>query len=816
MDSGNELMNEIDDLFSNSSPAQGPPIQQQAPPPPNVTPKNVKDVLGDRIRTQMGAEKRKLEDSGNSDIMSKTQKMDHDLMMNPTGSSEDPIGSMNGGPGGPQRLLEQALMDKQPLKKDMNDHQMMNPNFKKMQKMNPNGPQRGPAPQGGPMMTPEMMENPNYYGIHGQQPQFQRPMQQQRPPMNNWNNMGPNMYNGQKMPMRHQGPPRGGGMFMDPNGGGGPPPNAWVQPNDPNKVMMGPNGPSPGYYNRNGAQRAPMMRPNMNEYSGPGGQMPPYGNGMPPQGGQRAYNDPYRFGSPNGVVQQPMYSPNSAPGNPDSMQALRMNATFQNDTNAGYNGYPMGSNGGSDFGSNHPHGPNVSHGMPGPNNGYNRMRPNFMPNNMMPYNNGGRLGMPQQQSNPMCHNGNMDMNPNFNPQQQQAHPNHLGTPQGAGPNNGPMEQFNSHVASPNTMINDNFNDFGTTPGGGVGGLNQPNQPISMNNNLMAADDWRPGAIGIRQSLLNKLKEALVSQNYPNSQSVAEAYEHDAFISATSLKEYQNKLVQWLASIYDTSSTVGANQPMSDVKSDVISSLSGLTSPPDSSTNGLSDVTTSSSTNQNTESKVLDQSSDLEATNGNATTGTSNNDDLLLATPKSEGCLSPTSPRSGVNSPNCNAITTSSTGSGTTTAVTSMASPVAPGVNPPNSSTTFQCPPAMPPISEPNGGTPNGPASTRPSTATTTAAVASNPQQRRISGSTPISGVSQNGGQAPGSNGQGMTSTPMSSIGNNPQSVDSGIGLGSPRSITSGSSSTLYSPKIQGTSPSLMPGSENSPEKATAS
>ena len=54
-----------------------------------------------------------------------------------------------------------------------------------------------------------------------------------------------------------------------------------------------------------------------------------------------------------------------------------------------------------------------------------------------------------------------------------------------------------------------------------------------------------------------------------------------------------------------------------------------------------------------------------------------------------------------------------------------------------------------------------------------------------------------------------------SIGNNPQSVDSGIGLGSPRSITSASSTTLYSPKIQGTSPSLLPGSDNSPEKATS-
>merc|ERR1712008_637572 len=93
-------------------------------------------------------------------------------------------------------------------------------------------------------------------------------------------------------------------------------------------------------------------------------------------------------------------------------------------------------------------------------------------------------------------------------------------------------------------------------------------------------------------------------------------------------------------------------------------------------------------------------------------------------------------------------------------------------------------------------------------------------QRRISGSGPMAGtgngntmpITTPGITGPNPAGPGGLSN---SIGKNPQSVDSGIGLGSPRSITSASSTTLYSPKIQGTSPSLLPGSDNSPEKATS-
>lgn len=293
------------------------------------------------------------------------------------------------------------------------------------------------------------------------------------------------------------------------------------------------------------------------------------------------------------------------------------------------------------------------------------------------------------------------------------------------------------------MINDNFNEF--------------NGGQQMNNN-MASDDWRLRSSEVRQTLLNKLKEALMSQNYPNAQSVAETYENDAFTTASGLKEYQYKLVQWLASIYDSSSAAPGGNP------DLAEVANMTASPPDSSTNGLSDVTSSN------DPKVHD-SEDQAPTQSKDPVG-----DLLLATPKSEGCLSPVSPKS--DSP---ANTTASSGS---TTVVSTASPANTTTS---NSITFQCPN---PISDPEKL--NSTSTASPGVKSTTG------QQRRISGS--------------GTN----VTAPVVSMNNNPQSVDSGIGLGSPRSITSASSTTLYSPKIQGTSPSLMPGSDNSPEKASSS
>ena len=138
----------------------------------------------------------------------------------------------------------------------------------------------------------------------------------------------------------------------------------------------------------------------------------------------------------------------------------------------------------------------------------------------------------------------------------------------------------------------------------------------------------------------------------------------------------------------------------------------ISSPPDSSTNGLTDVSSTSP-------KVHDQSCNdlVESTGGNgpasnptpgaAGTKTVTADDLMLATPKSESCLSPTSSpgTSAVQSPLATTISTpaaSSVASASTT-LTKASSPLASGTS---SSTTFQCPPpAMPPIESigPMGG-----------------------------------------------------------------------------------------------------------------
>jgi len=404
--------------------------------------------------------------------------------------------------------------------------------------------------------------------------------------------------------------------------------------------------------------------------------------------------------------------------------------------------------------------------------------------------------------------------------------------------------FNNNNA---VLNNENFNEFNQLMQPGQNGQPPHGQPQHMDH---PDQSWRNRATDIRQSLLNKLKEALTSQNYPNAGSMAETYENEAFISANNLKEYQIKLVNWLASIYDSSSN-STNMSLGDLKSPMLPggiNMGGMmnpaggmmpaagdntNSPPDSSTNGLTDVSSTSP-------KVHDQNScnnDLVESSGNGTSGggsatsVSTNptnaggkpvtaDDLMLATPKSERSLSPTSLSpctSAVNSPMATTVSTaaSSVGSASTTLTSKASSPATST----SSSTTFQCPPpAMPPI-ESIGILETKTASTQQRTPNSISQQSVQPPptngtqrdpQRRISGSGNLAVAANtmpvNGGNPVMSN----------SIGNNPQSVDSGIGLGSPRSITSASSTTLYSPKIQGTSPSLLPGSDNSPEKATSS
>ena len=104
--------------------------------------------------------------------------------------------------------------------------------------------------------------------------------------------------------------------------------------------------------------------------------------------------------------------------------------------------------------------------------------------------------------------------------------------------------FNNNNA---VLNNENFNEFNQ--------LMQPGQNVQQQVHMDHPDQsWRGRATDIRQSLLNKLKEALTSQNYPNAGGMAESHENEAFMSANNLKEYQIKLVNWLASIYDSSSS----------------------------------------------------------------------------------------------------------------------------------------------------------------------------------------------------------------------------------------------------------------------
>ena len=337
-----------------------------------------------------------------------------------------------------------------------------------------------------------------------------------------------------------------------------------------------------------------------------------------------------------------MYSPN----NNDSMQqqhALRMN--FPPGTNAGNGGVApnVDSNYYNEFhGGQQP--------QPQQHNGFNRMRPNFIPANSM---------MQQQQ--------------HFNHNQAQP-------PQ--------QPQPASHRIPPDMGFNQQYVDqpFTTTHANEFNDFNMTSMTSSSEAVVNFDNDWRSRTSSeVRQGLLNKLKEALTSQNYPNAQGMAEAYEQKAFIGAASIKDYQFKLVEWLASIYDTDAKPDINVATSDTR------MQQQQPPPvsaDSSTNGLNDVTTTSCS-----PKVLDQSSDNHPEKAN--------DDLM--TPKSESCLSPSallgSPASSASgSPlmsSSNVITTMasvSTGAGATTTCTTVASSSL-AVSSSNSS-TFQCPPPI--------------------------------------------------------------------------------------------------------------------------
>ena len=785
-----------------------------------------------------------------------------------------------------------------------------NSNMNTMQQTNMMPGGGGPPDGSGGMMVGGPQDQNNFYN--------QRPtMPMQRPPMgspmgqHSWPPSGPqpNMgYNGGTMvqpgpPQKMLRPPQGGGgiggrpYFND----SGPPPNTWVGgPNVDPKIMMGggppgpggPGGPqNPAYYRNNMCQqRPPMMRPPVgipNHYGG--GDFAPNGTptnagGQPMYGQIRTNNymttngsagDPYgnsRFASPasvaaaatNGVCPPAMYSPNAAP---DSMMVSRMNGGNFNDVNPAAAAANNGSyNNFNDF------------------NGYttNRVRPNFMNPNagggqqpqqqpqMMPTFNGGaggRGGGPLNQSSPMYHGNNIQQQPGFNTnynvnnmdqlQQQHQQQQHHHQQQ---------QQQQVHQTNPNSMMSNG----GGPPGPGSSDFDYPssNGISMMENNNEVMMEWKLKSNDIRQTLLAKLKEALMGQEYPNAEAMANQFEQRAFNESNSINDYQMKLARSLASIFENSNSSSSitnstnqQQPLSNQQ------ISTINSPPDSSTNDqISDVTTSSS------SGIISGNNDnvITGNGNNGGSGNSTNDsknsaleDLLNGQPPSASPSTATalaSPIGGGGSTSTSmaavspvssaassiAITSGSAPSTLTTTATSSSLPTTGTSTTSTSNTTFQHP-AMPPVNSSNQH------STDSSLAASASATNSNDKSSLNGGTTlpavvvppnivaasnRVGGPPQQQSGPPGSSqpplppqqqqrrisGSGALSTaasvttslPVSSISNNPQSVDSGIGLGSPRSITSASSTTLYSPKIQGTSPSLIPGSDNSPEKASSS
>ena len=390
--------------------------------------------------------------------------------------------------------------------------------------------------------------------------------------------------------------------------------------------------------------------------------------------------------------------------------------------------------------------------------------------NMSP---GGPGGLPAGPAGQMCHNGNMvEMQQPFNqpPQQQQQTLQPQGGPMGVPQTNGGFSigdhhnnqaPFNNNNAGLNNQ-NENFNEFNpmmqTSQPGGQPGQGQQGQHMDHPD-----QSWRSRANDIRLTLLNKLKEALSSLGQGQ---LAESYENEAFTSANNLNEYKSKLVQWLASIYERSSSANSFAGM-DFKptGGPLGALSGggagimggvdiKNSPPDSSTNGLTDMVSSTSP------KVHDQSCNpndlVESTGGPASLPPPGGkpEESMLATPKSESCLSPTSSptASAVNSPLATTVSgaasaASSAASAASTTMTGSgkaSSPQASSTTSSGGGTTFPAP--MPPM-DPSIGM--GPGGLEQGSKTGNGNVASTQPQNRT-GANPIN--SQQSAQPPPTNG----------------------------------------------------------------
>ena len=89
-----------------------------------------------------------------------------------------------------------------------------------------------------------------------------------------------------------------------------------------------------------------------------------------------------------------------------------------------------------------------------------------------------------------------------------------------------------------------MNGGGGGPAGSAVDFDYPNGMMENNNEVM---EWKLKSNEIRQTLLAKLKEALMGQEYPNAEAMANQFEQKAFNESNSINDYQMKLARSLAS-----------------------------------------------------------------------------------------------------------------------------------------------------------------------------------------------------------------------------------------------------------------------------
>jgi hypothetical protein len=264
--------------------------------------------------------------------------------------------------------------------------------------------------------------------------------------------------------------------------------------------------------------------------------------------------------------------------------------------------------------------------------------------------------------------------------------------------------------------------------------------------------WKHSAHEIRREFLRRLQDALRDQGDPSFMALADSIEAEAFQSCDSQNAYAMQLAQSLASIYANSEREAAcgqlQQPQPQAQQEAC--LLGSASAEDSLSSFADDIGASS---------VEEAKGSPKATQNLAHSET--NPILASLLPLRDSVDEPLSTPPPATS--TIAMSTAMPPCGTTTSSSSAATTSSSRVA--FSSESFPSPPrsftAPPNPFEESGGRPSHRSGRRPS------------------------GKNQN----------------------NPHSVDSGIG--SPRSIPS---NPLYSPKIHGTSPGLVPASESPPEK----